>query len=53
MGEPEGYILAGFYVIFNWSEYSDIDLHIVVDFKKVDKRVEFVEDILNLKECME
>lgn len=47
--KPEGYILTGSICNFNWSEYSDIDLHIVVDFEKVDKRVEFVEEYFNSK----
>jgi len=47
--KPEGYILTGSICNFNWSEYSDIDLHIVVDFKKVDKRVEFVEEYFKSK----
>jgi hypothetical protein len=28
---------------YNWSKYSDIDLHIVVDFSKIDENVELVE----------
>ena len=28
---------------YNWSKYSDIDLHIVVDFSKIDENIELVE----------
>jgi hypothetical protein len=28
---------------YNWSEYSDIDLHIVVDFAQIDDKVELVK----------
>tara|TARA_B100000214_G_scaffold372671_1_gene351362 strand:+ start:518 stop:1399 length:882 start_codon:yes stop_codon:yes gene_type:complete len=28
---------------YNWSKYSDIDLHIVVDFSKIDDNVELVK----------
>jgi hypothetical protein len=28
---------------YNWSKYSDIDLHIVVDFSKVDENTELVK----------
>jgi len=28
---------------YNWSKYSDIDLHIVVDFSKIDENVELVK----------
>jgi hypothetical protein len=29
---------------YNWSKYSDIDLHIVVDFSKIDENTKLVED---------
>ena len=28
---------------YNWSKYSDIDLHIVVDFSKIDENMELVK----------
>ena len=28
---------------YNWSKYSDIDLHIVIDFSKIDENVELVK----------
>ena len=28
---------------YNWSEYSDIDLHIIVDFSKIDENVQLVK----------
>jgi hypothetical protein len=28
---------------YNWSKYSDVDLHIVVDFSKIDENVELVK----------
>ena len=28
---------------YNWSKYSDIDLHIVVDFSKIDENIELVK----------
>ncbi len=31
---------------YNWSKYSDIDLHIVVDFSKIDENTELVKDFL-------
>lgn len=34
---------------YNWSRYSDIDLHIVVDFKKVYKNTDFVDDYFKSK----
>ena len=34
---------------FNWSSFSDIDLHLVVDFKEVDEKTEFVRSYLDSK----
>lgn len=47
--KPKGHILTGSICNYNWSKYSDIDLHIIVDFKDVDKRVDFVEEYFNSK----
>ena len=41
--EMEDLRLTGSLANYNWSKYSDIDLHIVVDFSKVDKNVELVK----------
>ena len=41
--KPKDYIVRGSLANYNWSEYSDIDLHLVVDFKKVYKKTEFVK----------
>ena len=35
--------LTGSLANYNWSKYSDIDLHIVVDFSKIDENIELVE----------
>ena len=32
---------------YNWSKYSDIDLHIVVDFAKIDENVELVKNFFD------
>lgn len=41
---PVDIIVTGSVANYNWDEnYSDIDLHIVLDFEKVDKKKEFVE----------
>ena len=36
--------LTGSLANYNWSKYSDVDLHIVVDFSKIDENTELVED---------
>lgn len=46
---PKGIILTGSICNFNWSHYSDIDLHLVVDFKEVDEKTEFVRDYFDSK----
>ena len=35
--------LTGSLANFNWSSYSDVDLHIIVDFLEVDENVELVK----------
>jgi len=35
--------LTGSLANYNWSKYSDVDLHIVVDFSKIDENVELVK----------
>lgn len=47
--EPEDIILTGSLANYNWSKYSDFDLHIVLDFSKVDERTEFVKDYFDSK----
>ncbi len=47
--EPEDTIVVGSIANYNWSRYSDIDLHIVIDYKKVDERKKFVENYFQSK----
>jgi len=37
---------------YNWSKYSDIDLHLIVDFKEIDERVGLVENYLKAKKSL-
>jgi len=41
--EMEDLRLTGSLANYNWSKYSDIDLHIVVDFAKIEENVELVK----------
>tara|TARA_R100001082_G_C4346978_1_gene152739 strand:+ start:279 stop:1214 length:936 start_codon:yes stop_codon:yes gene_type:complete len=34
---------------YNWTKYSDIDLHLLVDFAKVDDNIELVREFFNAK----
>jgi len=47
--EPEDAYLTGSICNFNWSSYSDIDLHLVVDFGKVSEKKEFVKMLFDSK----
>lgn len=47
--EPDGVLLVGSICNYNWSAFSDIDLHLVVDFKKIHKNADFVQDYFNEK----
>ena len=46
---PCGVILTGSICNYNWSSYSDIDLHLIVDFHDIDSKTEFVRDYLDSK----
>ena len=42
--KPDDIIMTGSLANFNWNKkYSDIDLHVLIDFSKVDKRTDFVK----------
>lgn len=48
--EPEDVIITGSLANYNWNKkYSDIDLHVLVDYEDVDERVDFVRDFFTLK----
>jgi len=36
----------------NWTDFSDIDLHLLLDFKDVDKNVNFVRDMMDMKKAL-
>ena len=41
---PKDITLTGSLANYNWSKYSDIDLHIIVDFTEVDENIELVRE---------
>ena len=47
--EPKDIIITGSICNFNWSKFSDIDLHIIVDFNEVDEKTEFVKQYVDSK----
>lgn len=42
-------LLLGSLANYNWSKYSDIDLHLLIDFKKINDDVELVKDYFDSK----
>jgi len=38
--------ITGSLANYNWSKYSDIDLHILIDYRDIDENVELVRDYL-------
>lgn len=42
-------VITGSISNYNWSKYSDIDLHIIIDYKEVDKKIELVKDYFDSK----
>lgn len=42
-------IFTGSLANFNWSNFSDIDLHLMMDFTEVDKNVDLVKNYFNSK----
>ena len=48
--KPEDIIMTGSLANYTWNnEHSDIDLHILMDFKKVDDKVDFVRNYFKAK----
>lgn len=47
--KPKDIILTGSICNFNWSEYSDIDLHIIIDFNEVSEKTELVREYFDTK----
>ena len=47
--EPEDMVITGSIANYNWSSYSDIDLHIIMDYKKIYKETKFVEKFFKMK----
>jgi peptidoglycan hydrolase-like protein with peptidoglycan-binding domain/murein DD-endopeptidase MepM/ murein hydrolase activator NlpD len=45
----EDITLTGSLSNFNWSEYSDFDLHVIVDLKKFGKQEDTYKELFNLK----
>lgn len=47
--KPEDIVFTGSLANYNWSKYSDIDVHIVISFKSVYKKIELIDDYFKSK----
>lgn len=47
--KPVDIILTGSLANYNWSDYSDFDLHVVYHYDDIDERTDFVKDFLTSK----
>lgn len=47
--KPIDVIFTGSLANFNWTKFSDIDIHILIDFSKVYKDIDFVNDYFEMK----
>ena len=47
--KPIDIILTGSLCNYNWSSYSDVDLHIVIDFSEINPKKHFVQEYFNAK----
>jgi len=45
----EDVVLMGSLANYNWSEYSDFDLHIMIDFQQYEKDAELFKELFDLK----
>ena len=50
--KPIDIVVTGSLANYNWSKYSDIDVHIILDYSDVYDKTEFVEDYFKTKRDM-
>lgn len=50
--EPSDIIMTGSLANYNWSKHSDIDLHLLVDFSKVDDKIDLVKEFFDSKKII-
>lgn len=47
--KPKTVVVTGSICNFNWSSFSDIDVHVVVDFSEIHERKDFVQEYFDEK----
>jgi len=48
-GQIEDITLTGSVANFNWTKHSDIDLHLIIDFSKIDENYDLVREYFSAK----
>lgn len=48
----EDIVIVGSIVNYNWNPYSDVDLHIIFDFKEIDENIELVSEFFMAKKSL-
>ena len=47
--KPKDIVLTGSICNYNWSEYSDIDIHIIYDFTEIDENTDLIRSYVDAK----
>lgn len=47
--DPIDVIVTGSIANYNWSRFSDIDLHLIVDFSQIGERADLVKELMDAK----
>ena len=47
--KPDDIVLTGSIANYNWTKFSDVDIHIIMDFKKVYEKTDFVKNYFDCK----
>ena len=47
--KPEDIVFTGSLANYNWHDGSDVDVHIIIDYKKIHKNTKFVKEYFNSK----
>lgn len=47
--KPIDIVLTGSICGYNWSDYSDIDMHVILDFTEISPKIDLVREYLDMK----
>lgn len=47
--KPDDIVLTGSIANYNWTKFSDVDIHIIMDYSKVYKKTDFVKSYFDAK----